>query len=40
MAKIFGAAVPAATPAQEDAMVKLNWTAFEQLAQEIDSLLG
>ena len=39
MAKIFGEAVPAGTSAQEDAMVKLNWTAFEQLSQDIDSLL-
>jgi hypothetical protein len=39
MARIFGGSVTTSTPAKEDAMVKLNWTAFEELSREIDSLL-
>ena len=37
--QIFGEAIPARTPAEDDAIVRLGWTAFEQISAEIDSLL-
>ncbi|MED5448074.1 MAG: hypothetical protein VYA62_07625, partial [Planctomycetota bacterium] len=37
--QIFGGAIPARTPAEDDAIVRLGWTAFEQISAEIDSLL-
>ncbi len=38
-AQVFGGAIPARTPAEDDAVVKLGWAAFEQISTEIDSLL-
>ncbi len=37
--QIFGGAIPARTAAEDDAVVRLGWTAFEQISAEIDSLL-
>ena len=39
MARIFEGSVPASTPAEEDALVRLTWDAYEDLSREIDVLL-
>lgn len=39
MTRIFGGSVPASTPAEEDALVRLTWDAYEDLSREIDVLL-
>ena len=38
-ARVFDGAVPASTPAEEDAVVRLSWDALEHLSHEIDALL-